>query len=229
MLEHDAGIRGALQPHGGDVIGIPDHHRLGAGDARVRRPGRERDGDAGILDARAEHGHEGQGQHEAREGQENIGDAHQDAVGPAAEIARDGADQEPDRADRDHDQQHNDERDARAMHDAREDVAAQRIRSEPVLRRGREQALVEVLRERIMRRDERCKGCGQQQYHHDRKASQSQRIGLQRKPAPIGLRKARLSARGGRFGGEVGVKAAHATLLTALAGRGCAPAGLSAG
>ncbi len=86
---------GALQPHRGDVVGVADRQRLGARDPRIGRPGGERDGEHRVLDAGAQRGDEGQRQDEPREGEENIGDAHQDAVGPAAEIAGDGADDQP--------------------------------------------------------------------------------------------------------------------------------------
>ena len=45
-----------------------------------------------------ERGDEGQRQDEPREGEEDVGDAHQHRVDPAAGIAGDGADQQADRA-----------------------------------------------------------------------------------------------------------------------------------
>ena len=47
-----------------------------------------RDGDHRVLDARAERRGEGQRQHQARERQEDVGDAHQHLIHHAAEIAR---------------------------------------------------------------------------------------------------------------------------------------------
>ena len=85
---------GALQPDGGDVVGVADGQRLGPGDAGIGRPGGERDGDDRVLDARAQGGDEGQRQDQPREGEEDVGDAHQHRVDPAAEIAGDRADQQ---------------------------------------------------------------------------------------------------------------------------------------
>ena len=50
-----------------------------------------------VLDARSERGDEGQRQQQLGEGEEDVGDAHENAIGPAADIAGDGADDEPDR------------------------------------------------------------------------------------------------------------------------------------
>ena len=84
---------------------LRDRQRLGAGEPRIGRPGGERDGDHRILDARPECRGEGQRQDETREGEEDVGDPHQHRVDPAAEIAGDGADREPDRRHDDRDQQ----------------------------------------------------------------------------------------------------------------------------
>ena len=125
-----------MQAHRGDEVGIAQHQRLGARDARVGRPGGEGDRDHGVLDARSQRGHEGEREDQPREREEDVGDAHQRGVDPAAGIARRGADQQADRPDGDDHQQHHEQRDARAMHDAAEDVAAQGIRAEE-MRRGR--------------------------------------------------------------------------------------------
>ena len=60
----------------------------------------ERDGDHRVLDAGPERGDEGERQDQPREGEEDVGDAHQHRVDPAAEIAGDRADDEADRAPR---------------------------------------------------------------------------------------------------------------------------------
>ena len=46
-----------------------------------------------VLDAGPERGDEGERQDQPREGEEDVGDAHQHRVDPAAGIAGDGADQ----------------------------------------------------------------------------------------------------------------------------------------
>ena len=84
-----------------------------------------------------ERGREAQCQHQPGERQEDVGDPHQHLIDPAAEIARAGADQEADAGD-DHGDQHDDvERRARAVDDAREDVAAEIVGAEPMLGRWR--------------------------------------------------------------------------------------------
>ena len=107
--EDDARRRGALQLHGGDEVGVADRQRLGARDAGIGRPGRDGDGDDGVLDAGPKRGDEGQRQDQPREGEEDVGDAHQHRVDPAAEIAGDGADEEADRRG-DDGHQHDDQR-----------------------------------------------------------------------------------------------------------------------
>ena len=57
-----------------------------------------------VLDAGSERRHEGQRQDELREGEEDVGDAHQDRIDPAAGIAGDRADQQADRRGDDGDQ-----------------------------------------------------------------------------------------------------------------------------
>ncbi len=89
----DAQRRGAQQPHGGDVVGVADGQRLGPRDARIGRPGGDGDGDDRVLDAGPERRDEGERQDQLREGEEDVGDAHQHRVDPAAGIAGDRADQ----------------------------------------------------------------------------------------------------------------------------------------
>ena len=90
-------LRGALHAHGVDELGVAEGQRLGAGDARIGRPGGDGDGDDRVLDAGPERGDEGQRQDQLRHRQEDVGDAHQELVGPAAEIARDRADHQAER------------------------------------------------------------------------------------------------------------------------------------
>ena len=69
-----------MQPHRGDVVALADGQRLGARDARVGRPGGDGDGDDRVLDAGPERGDEGERQDQPREGEEDVGDAHQHRV-----------------------------------------------------------------------------------------------------------------------------------------------------
>ena len=108
--------------------------RLGARDPRIRRPRRDGDGDHRVLDAGAERRDEGERQDEPREGEEDVGDAHQHRVDQPAGIAGDRADGEADRRGDDRDEDDDEQRDARAVDDAREDVAALVVGAEPVRR-----------------------------------------------------------------------------------------------
>ncbi len=83
---------------------------------------------------------------EAREGEEDVGDAHQHRIDPAAEIAGDRADGEPDGHHDDRHQHHDGERGARAVERAREDVAPQLVGAEPVRAEGGARRSGEVLR-----------------------------------------------------------------------------------
>lgn len=138
--------------HGGDIIGLADRQRLGARQAGDRRPGGERDGNDGILDARSESCDEGQRQDEVREGQKHIDDAHQHRIDPAAEITCRGADDEPDRRDDDGRQKRDVESDAGTEKQTAIDVATEFVGAEPMLEGGRQQPRRKVLIVNVMRR-----------------------------------------------------------------------------
>jgi hypothetical protein len=119
VAQHDAPGEAPISLHGGDVVGLADRQRLGAGDAGIGRPGGDGDRDHRVLDARPERGDEGQRQDQARKGQEDVGDAHQHGVEPAARITRHRAHQQPDRRGQHRHQHHHVQRDARAVDHAR--------------------------------------------------------------------------------------------------------------
>ena len=155
-VSEDAQVRGALELGRLDELGAPARQRLRAREPRIGRPGGERDRDHRVLDARAERGGEGERQHQAREGQEDVGDAHQHGVDPAAEISRGQPDREADRHHDDRDQGDDGQRDARAEEDARVDVAAELVGAERMRGRHRLQPVLEHLGWR--RRDRRTAG-----------------------------------------------------------------------
>ena len=84
-----------------------------------------------VLDAGTERGDEGQRQDQLREGEEDVGDAHQDRIDPASGVAGDRADDQADRGRDDGDQDDDVERQPRAVDDAGEDVAPQVVGAEP--------------------------------------------------------------------------------------------------
>ena len=158
--EQDAPGGSALQHDGLNEIALGDGDRFGARDAGIGRPGGERNGDHRVLDAGAKRCREGQRQHQAREGEEDIGDAHQHRIDPAAEVARERADREADGGHHHRHQQHDGERHPRAIEGAGIDVAAKFIGAEPVFGRRRRQPVGEILRDgrnaaRQQRREDR--------------------------------------------------------------------------
>ena len=186
---------------------LADGEGLGAGEAGVGRPGGDRDGDDRVVDAGAQRGDEGQGQDQAREGEEDVGDPHQDGVEPAAGIACEGADQEADRADDDRDQGDDGERDARAPDDAGVDVAAELVGAEPVGGRGRLQALGEVLGDGRLRGEPGGEGGDQDQQQDDGEADQRHRVGAEGEPGAVGLAEAGLERGAGRVAEQPGAPA----------------------
>ena len=197
----DARARGALQADRSDEIGVAHGQRLGARDPGIGRPGGDRDRDDRVLDAGAERRDEGERQDQARKREEDVGDAHQDGVDPAAEIAGDGADQKPDRADQDHHEADDVERDARAVDDARVDVAAELVGAEPVRRRRRLQAVGEILGGRRMGRDPWRQRRDQHQRQHDAEPGDRQRVAAEGEPGEVAAAEPRLQA-GCRLVGE---------------------------
>ena len=116
----------------------------------------KRDGEHRVLDARPERGDEGERQDQPREGEEDVGDAHQHAVDPAAEIAGGGADDEAEDRRGQRDQRDDVERRARAVDDAAPDVAAELVGAEQVpAGAGRQQPVLQRLGVRIVRGEQR--------------------------------------------------------------------------
>ncbi len=72
---------------------VPTLHgeRLSADDAGIRNPAHRPDGDEEVEQARSERGDDGQHQHQEREGKEDVGDPHEDAIDPATEVSGDQA------------------------------------------------------------------------------------------------------------------------------------------
>jgi hypothetical protein len=130
---------------------------------------------------------EGKRQHQLREGQEDIGDAHQDRVGPAAGITGDRADQEADGRGDDGDQDHHVKRPARAIDDARIDVAAEVVGAEPVRGARRQQAgVLQIADGGRIGRQHVGKGGDHKQRDDDQHADQRQPIGREAPPGDIG-------------------------------------------
>ena len=97
MAEDQAQRRDTQAAPGGDEVPLPDGQHLGPDEPGVPRPedGRERDHRVGQTAAQGRGDRDRQDQ--GRERQKHVGDAHQDLIGHAAEIARDRPDDRPDR------------------------------------------------------------------------------------------------------------------------------------
>ena len=121
----DRAVADADGAGGVDERPLAQRDREAPGDARVPRPPGDGERDRGVLEARSERRHDRHREQQRRERQEEVGDAHDHAVEPAAPVARDGAERHPDeRRDAD-DEQRDDERRAGAEDDPAEDVAAE--------------------------------------------------------------------------------------------------------
>ena len=115
--------------------GLAPHIGLGAGNARVEREVHDRGGEHDVLHGVAERGDDAHGQHEQREGHDGVGDAADDAVGPAAEETGGDAGKpahEKDQRDR---RNGDEEIEPRRHHDTAEHVAAELVGAEPVRQR----------------------------------------------------------------------------------------------
>jgi hypothetical protein len=132
VAPEDTRRRSALHPRCQNKVAPANRHRLSASKPRIGRPGGDRDRHYGVFYSRPECRSKGERHDEAREGQKNIGDAHQDRVEQSAEVARYGSDKQSDGK---HDGRHekNDEQgDAAAVNDAGQNVSPQFVRAEPV-------------------------------------------------------------------------------------------------
>ena len=168
MPQDDRPGRRPLQPDGGDEVCLPEAQRLGACQSRNWRPGGQRNGDDRIGDAGAKRGCKAKRQHQARERQENIGDAHQNFVHPAAKIAGAGTDQQADGRHDNRDQYDDIKCRASAIDDARIDVAPEFVGAQQMFPRRRRKAARHVLRDRVIAGQKRRADGDHDQQHDDR-------------------------------------------------------------
>ena len=153
MADDDPVVQTADAPRGLDVrLGTRLQDRC-ADEARVAWPVRDRNGDHRVLEARAQRRDHRHRKQKVREGEEHVGDAHDDLVNESAVITGQRAEHatngERDAEDEDDDLQ----RDSRAGDDAAEDVATDGIGPEPVGRSGGLKRVVQILGCDGVRRD----------------------------------------------------------------------------
>ncbi|MNS92577.1 hypothetical protein D3C72_1267200 [compost metagenome] len=129
-----------------------------------------------MLKPWTQRGDKRQRQHEAWKRDENVGHAHQHRIDFATEIPGGDAQQQAQRTHGDRHQQHDVKRDSRAIDQPAKDIATEFVSAKPVLRVRRDQRIVEILNQRIVRRDPRGKRRDNQQEQNNSAANRGQRI-----------------------------------------------------
>ena len=153
--QQDAELAIARQPRRLHEARLAPHICLGAGDARIERKVHDRGGDDDVLHGVSEGRDDAHRQHEQRKRHDGIGDAADDAVGPAAEITGGNAGK-PAHQEYQRHRRHRDEGIEPGCHDdAAENIAAELIGAEPVRRRRRFQGRRSIRRQRIVGNDVR--------------------------------------------------------------------------
>ncbi|MBR9838853.1 MAG: hypothetical protein GYB50_13300 [Rhodobacteraceae bacterium] len=142
-----------------------------------------------VVEARSQRRHEGQRQDQRGEGQEDVGAAHQHRVHAPAEIARNSAEQVPDGPHHDGHEKHDRQRDARAMHEPREDAPTKIVGPEKMRRIRQLHGFLKVLQERLMSGDQR--------------RENATRIDAPCSARPFGRRLSKRMSRGGHWGNPI--------------------------
>jgi hypothetical protein len=102
-------------------------------DARGARNDRNGDRDHDVLDGRSEDRRDREGEDELREREQDVHEPLEEEIDLAAEVRADHAEQATDRAARERRGEADEQRDARAVHDAAQQIAPELVRAEPVL------------------------------------------------------------------------------------------------
>ena len=180
MAEHNAQVGRAHQPHGRNMVALAQAKRFSTSQPGDGRPLRQRNGNDRVVQARAKRRHKSQRQNEAGKGQEQLGNAHQDRIEPAAIIAGETADDEADRRDDDTDNGDDRECDAASPQDAAQNIPAKLVGTKKVLAVWRSKVFAQVLLERRIWGKPWHKDRDENQQQDDRKTGEAERIG--RKP-----------------------------------------------
>ena len=125
------GGAGADRALGVDELALGERAGLGVDDARGLHPVHQRDHHGDDPQAGLEHGGEADRQQQRRKRHHQVGEAHQRGADPAAEIAGGDADQRADQQRRAIGDDADDQRGARAVEDAGQQVAAEQVGAEP--------------------------------------------------------------------------------------------------
>src|SRR5438093_2682641 len=133
VTKRDPEMPDAERPRRLDVLHLTDREHAGADDARRARDDRDRDRDHHVLHGWPERRRHDERQHQQREALEDVEDALGDEIALAPEVRREQADDAAEDRAGERRQHADDERDARAVHDAAIDVAPQVIAAQPVV------------------------------------------------------------------------------------------------
>ena len=146
-----------------DEVALLDRQHLPAHDPRVHHPSRRGEAEDDVAQPQPHDGVDGQGEQDERKGELHVGQAHERGRRPALHEARHEPEAAPDHRGGQHRAHADEEREARPVEDARQEVAPELIRPQGMPRRSRgPQDLGEVGPERIGGRQPRRPQGGQQ-------------------------------------------------------------------
>ncbi len=136
-------------------VALAQRQNFAAHEPRIARPADQAKRENHVIEARTEHRGKGNGQENPGKGHQNIDQAHEPMIDPTAEITRERADQKTDAERQGYSGHPDQQRDAGAVNRAAQNVAAQFVGAERVLAGIGDQVFVEILAQRIVRRDQR--------------------------------------------------------------------------
>ncbi len=132
MLEHDLGIRKPQRPGGPHIFEIPCPEKLGAHQAHEPRPRKQHQHEQQDPECRRDEGGEDDEQIERRQRRPDVDEALEQQIGPAAEIALHRARHHADDRRQHREDEPEGHRDAEAIDQPRDDIAALIVGAQPV-------------------------------------------------------------------------------------------------
>ena len=192
MDEHDAK---PPRPHGARRLDEDlafERQGLALDQAHVARPPDQTERDDRVDDPRPEGADDRQRQHQRRDRQENIRDAHDGLAHRAADVARDDPERHADGGPEHGDDEPDLQRHPRAQDDARVDIGSDLVGAEPVARTRRAELLVQMDRAASVlgiRDDEGAERGHEQEHEHE--AESEQRGGAAREDPRVEAKLAR--------------------------------------
>src|SRR6267378_4124311 len=165
-----------------DVLRLAQRQHRAAHDARDGRHAPDTDGDRRVEHAGPEHGHDRQRQQQIREGEQDLDSAHEHGVDPAARETGERAQQQA-APERDEHREHaHQQRHARAVDHAGENVAPELVGAEQVFAAQPRAFFDQGLPGRIERRQPRRQRGAQREHDDERQAEQRQPVSAEAAP-----------------------------------------------